>query len=160
MKDEVIIGSRVRAQRKALDLTRPKVVKRIFDLGGGEISPQALAQLEEGSVEKPKYAMYLAKALDTSWEYLIGVTDNPTPPNFNDSVINPASNRNATQKGVGEEGTQVLMEISRMLGSVEGSLKTTFNTRFDAIDKKLDDHERRLEAVEDRLGGPQKGRRR
>lgn len=165
MEDEVINGGRVRERREAMGLSRPKCVRKIAELGGGKVSPQALAQLEEGSTEKPKYAMYLAKAVNTSWEYLIGRTDNPTPANggmVNDLARFGASNdSNRSQNETGQEGTQVLMEISRMLGAVEGSLKTTFNTRFDAIDRKLDDHDRRLEALEERTAsGPTSGRRR
>lgn len=161
----VIDGDRVRERRVAAGLSQPELAALITNAGFGPLSYQAIQQLEEGGVKRPKYAMYLAGTLNTSWEYLTGQTDNPAAPNDsrpNETLKFLGSNGPThPQGGVGQEGPHMLIEISKMLGVMEGSLKTAFGARFDAIDKKLDNHERRLEALEDRpLSGPQKGRRR
>lgn len=162
---ENIDPERVRKQRVALGLSQAELSTRIMKAGFGKVSYQAVQQLEEGSTKKPRYAMYLPNALETTWEYLTGRTDNPAPIRsgfVNDLAILSASNDAVrSQNGNGQEGTQVLMEISRMLGAVEGSLKNTFNTRFDSMDRKLDEHDRRLDALEERSSvDPRKGRRR
>jgi transcriptional regulator with XRE-family HTH domain len=148
-----IVPERVRERRDAKGWSQSELAAEVDRLGYGPLSYQAIQQLEEGSTKKPKYAIYLPSALNTSWEYLTGQTDNPAAPGsvFVSEMarLSGVDRTVRPQVGVGQEGSQVLTEISRMLGSVEGSLKTAFNMRFDTIDKKLDDHERRLEALEE-----------
>lgn len=162
---ELIDPARVRKQREALGLSQYDLAARIAKAGLGKLAYQSIQQLEEGSVKKPRYSIYLAAALETTWEYLIGRTDNPAP--IRSDLVKDLSRLTApndtvgSQNGTGQEGTQVLMEISRMLGAVEGSLKSSFNARFDSIDQKLDSHDRRLDALEERTSAnPRKGRRR
>lgn len=160
MKD--IIGARVRKLREDRGLSQTEMAALISARGFGPLSYQAIQQLEDGSVKKPRYAVHLAKVLETSWEYLIGETDNPV------GVVNGSLGNDALESGnvrshpVREpEGPHMLTEIGQMLGRMEGRLESRFDARFDAVDKKLGDHERRLEALEERpLSGPQKGRRR
>jgi len=161
---ERIIPDRVLKRRTDLDLTQKQLAERISSLGFGQMHYQSIQQLEDGDVKKPSYAKYLAEALETTWEYLTGKTDNPAAPNgtfAKETLGSSVSNGHASQQfGIGQEGAPyMLTEISRMLGVMEGSMKTAFNARFDTIDAKLNDHEKRLEALEDRPH-PQKGRRR
>lgn len=156
---------RVRKRRLELGLSQEKLAARIDKAGFGKLTYQAIQQLEEGSTQKPRYAVYLPDALETSWEYLTGQTDNPVSAGGETvkdlSRFGASNDSNRSQNGSGQGETQVLMEISRMLGEVEGSLKTTFNTRFDAMDRRLDDHDQRLDALEGRSTvDPQRGRRR
>jgi transcriptional regulator with XRE-family HTH domain len=162
---ERIDPDRVRKQRKALGLSQKKVAKRIEEAGFGELNYQSIGQLEAGDVENPSYARYLPSALQTTWEYLTGRTDNPS--GVSDSAPNEplnflGSNGAAHPRtGAGQEGPYMLTEISRMLGQMEGRMEARFDARFDKIDRKLEDHERRLEVLEERpFSGPQKGRRR
>src|SRR5688572_20021877 len=76
-----IIPARVLERRNALDLTQKQVAERISSLGFGQMNYQSIQQLEDGDVKKPSYALYLPDALETTWEYLTGKTDNPTAPN-------------------------------------------------------------------------------
>lgn len=159
MKD--IIGRRVRELREGLGLSQTEMAALISARGFGPLSYQALQQLEDGSVKKPRYAMYLPKVLQTSWEYLIGETDNPV------GVVNGLLGNDAlgsesvrSQPARDQEGPHMLTEIGQMLGRMEGRLESRFDARFDTIDKKLGDHERRLEALEDRpQPGPRRGTR-
>jgi hypothetical protein len=161
-----IIPARVLERRTALDLTQKEVAERIYRLGFGPMNYQSIQQLEDGDVKKPSYARYLPDALETTWEYLTGKTDNPVGPlteNVNPIFMGSAPNNGVhTRKGIGSEGNPyMLTEISRMLGQMEGRMEARFDARFDAIDAKLSDHDKRLNALEDRpLSGPQKGRRR
>lgn len=155
--------SRVSKQRKALGLSQKKLAKRIEDAGFGDMNYQSIGQLEAGDVENPSYARYLPAALQTTWEYLTGQTDNPAAPP--EGALKETSRLLGSngwahpQGGVGQEGPYMLTEISRMLGQMEGRMEARFDARFDRIDQKLEDHERRLEVLEDRpLSGPQKGR--
>jgi transcriptional regulator with XRE-family HTH domain len=154
--------ARVRKRRKDdLGISQKELARRIERAGFGDLNYQSIGQLEAGDVENPSYAKYLAEALDTTWEYLIGKTDNPV------GVVNGSLGNNMRQSGYvprevrDKEGPYMLGEIQRMLGVMEGSMKATFGARFDRIDERLEDHGRRIEALEGRpMSGPQKGRRR
>lgn len=158
MKD--IIGARVRELREKLDLSQTQLAALICEQGFGPLSYQAIQQLEDGTVKKPRYAMYLAKVLRTSWEYLIGDTDNPV------GVVSGSLGNNMRDSGTAQnevrtqEGPKVLADISHMLGLMEGRMEARSEARFTHIKDKLEDHEKRLEALEGRPHtGPRKGTR-
>lgn len=162
---EKIVPERVRKLREAKDWSQAELAAEICNLGFGPLSYQAIQQLEEGSTKKPKYAIYLPPALNTSWEYLTGKTDNPSAPGERFvkemAILSGSNGQVRPQTGHGQEGPHMLTEISRMLGQMEGRMEARFDARFDKIDAKLNDHEKRIDALEDRpLSGPQKGRRR
>lgn len=160
---KLVIGRRVRELREGLDISQPEFAARITAAGYGPLSYQAIQQLEQGDVKRPKYAMYLAPILKTSWEYLTGDTDNPTPGDegINDSSRKVGLNGPGFPREGGQEGPSMLTEISQMLGRMEGRMEARADARFKIIEGKLDDHERRLESLEERpISGPQKGRKR
>jgi transcriptional regulator with XRE-family HTH domain len=160
MKD--IIGARVRKLREDLGLSQTEMAALITARGFGPLSYQAIQQLEDGSVKKPRYAVHLAKVLRTSWEYLIGETDNPV------GVVNgllgnhvPLSQSVQSEVRDREGRPQMIAEMSHMLGLMEGRMEARAEARFSYVKDKLDNHEKRLEALEGQpQAGPQRGRRR
>jgi hypothetical protein len=121
-----------------------------------EVNYQLLQNLFAGQykVKNPTWAIGLTRALDTSWEYLTGQTDNPVAPvdeTGKESLTNGTSNGGAHErKGIGQEKEGMLKEISHMFGRLEGKLESKFETI-----------ERRLTALEEgTLPRPPKGRRR
>lgn len=60
------IGERVRELRKARGWSQSELARRV----GGGVKPQNIQQLEDGTVKRPRYLLRLAKALDTTVEYL------------------------------------------------------------------------------------------
>lgn len=158
-----IVAERVLEQRLRLGISQKEVARRIEQAGGGEINYQSIQQLESGDVKKPSYAIYLADALDTTWEFLTNQTDNwsrPTSPTFKNSFTESHSDGDTRQlSGRGKEGPYMLTEISRMLGQMEGRMEARFDARFDQIQGTLNDHSKRLDALEGKPS-PQRGRRR
>lgn len=157
MKD--IIGRRVRELRDGLGLSQIELAALITKEGFGPLSYQSIQQLEDGTVKKPRYAVHLAKVLRTSWQYLIGETDNPVGVVSGSLGLNvPESDRALTAQD--REGPKVLQEMSHMLGLMEGRMEARAEVRFNHIKEKLDDHEKRLEALEGRPHmGPRRGTR-
>lgn len=161
---ERIKAERVREQRERIGIAQKEVAKRIEKAGGGEINYQSIQQLETGDVKKPSYAIYLADALETTWEYLTGKTDNPARPiGAPLRTFLPSSVPNGTNHSLGVGGSTenpyMLTEISRMLGQMEGRMEARFDARFDQIQGTLNDHGKRIDALE---GGrnPSRGKRR
>lgn len=158
---ERIDGKRAKQRREDLGISQKEVARRIERAGFGEINYQSIQQLESGDVKKPSYSRYLPEALETTWEYLTGKTDNPVGV-VNGALGNHVRGSETVRSQVREpnEGNHMIAEISQMLGRMEGRLETRFDARFDKIDERLEDHGRRIDALEGRQSGPQKGRRR
>jgi hypothetical protein len=155
-----IVPARIHARMKVLGIG----LRELARMTG--VSYQLLQNLLTGTHKKnPAWAYNLVGPLQASWEYLTGQTDNPAVPvsdNVKDfSTFTMSNSRVPPHTGIGQEGPGMLTEISRMLGVMEGSLKTTFGARFDSIEQRLDNHDQRLAALEGGpISGPQKGRRR
>ena len=161
--EELIDGTRVRKLREGLEMSQQDLANKIKDLGFGKVTYQAIQQLEEGTTKKPRYARYLPDAVRTTWEYLTGKTENPARPvgaAVNSLFTEDQSKFPNHPLGMGgREGPHMLIEISKMLGVMEGSLKTSFSARFDQIQETLSDHGKRLDALEGRPN-PHRGRKR
>lgn len=71
------VGERIRERRMA------KGWKLVKLAAMAETSHGYLSDVENGKVDSPNSAIIarVAKALDTSTDYLLGLTDDPTPPN-------------------------------------------------------------------------------
>lgn len=73
------IGVRVRTARDRLGLTREQLVEQ---MGEWRMEPNTLWYIESGRTKNPRadQIIALAKALNVSADYLLGLADEPTPP--------------------------------------------------------------------------------
>jgi transcriptional regulator with XRE-family HTH domain len=72
------IGERIKARRTALGITQAEVVKRAA-AAGGDVLPMEVIHWEKGRrVPRAETIAVLAKALECSADYLLGLTDKPS----------------------------------------------------------------------------------
>ena len=73
------LGSRVRTERERLGLSREQLIQRMGEL---RMDRNTLWHIEAGRTQNPRadQIMALTKALEVSSDYLLGLTDDPTPP--------------------------------------------------------------------------------
>jgi hypothetical protein len=153
--------SRVKARMDAVGLKLNDLARQ------ADVNYQLIQNLLNGQykLKNPMWALALTKPLNASWEYLTGRSDNPTPAT-DDSSVKQSSKESASNGsghpriGIGQEGSSMLTEITVLLARMEGRLEATFGIRLDRIEKKLEEHDSRLEGLEGHLPRPQKGRRR
>ncbi len=78
------LGDRIEKRLKALDCSQSWLAER-----AGMKQP-GIQAIIVGRVERPRKLKEIATALETSQEYLLGETDDPTPPNGAQEKIPPA----------------------------------------------------------------------
>ena len=84
-----IDGQRVKRLRKALDMTQEDLTRRVQELTDGKLRRPNLSKIESGTYGEPGIwvAVALAKALETSPDYLMGFTDDPAPNADPDEIL-------------------------------------------------------------------------
>jgi phage repressor protein C with HTH and peptisase S24 domain len=65
-----ILGQRLRQARKALSLSQEALAERV-----GAMGQSAIAEIEGGRVDRPKRLMEIARHLDVSEDWLLGLSD-------------------------------------------------------------------------------------
>jgi transcriptional regulator with XRE-family HTH domain len=72
------LGTRIRAERERLGLSRDALIQKMGDL---RMDRNTLWHIEAGRTQNPRadQIIALAKALEISADYLLGLTDDPAP---------------------------------------------------------------------------------
>jgi transcriptional regulator with XRE-family HTH domain len=107
----------VSARRKDLKISYEKLAEHLSGLCGVKIKWQSVQQFESGKNKNPRFLWQLAKALDTTDEYLSGRT---TDPKANDQLTKNLIDSPKAKRGPAEwEGNMLLgkaLEDIGMLG--------------------------------------------
>lgn len=94
-----IVGKRVKERRELLGLTQQGLADLVTELSDtGRMKQQGIASIESGASKRPRFLMELAIALETSQQYLLGRTDDPTPIPPDDVVFRDYSKLPAAEK--------------------------------------------------------------
>jgi transcriptional regulator with XRE-family HTH domain len=105
-----IVGSRVRGLREGLRLTQDDLTRLVQELTGGMLRRPNLSKIENDRYGEPGVwvVVALAKALRTSPEYLLGLTENPAPTGDADAIF----------KNLGQEELQIVRRLAELVDAM------------------------------------------
>jgi hypothetical protein len=136
----------VSARRKDLKISYEKLAEHLSGLCGVKIKWQSVQQFESGKNKNPRFLWQLAKALNTTDEYLSGRTSDPK---VNASVTTNVIDSPKARRGPTDwEGQRMLGQAIKDIGALEERLRL--------LEGRLADLERAPSAG---AKGPHKGTR-
>lgn len=102
-----VIGKRIRIRLEELGKTQQWLADE------ADMSQQGIGSILSGDSERPRKLREIARALQTSQEYLLGETDDPTPLPADDTVFGHYVRLSVAQK----QAVTALIETFRKSGS-------------------------------------------